>query len=127
MSIPSELKYSASHEWVLDEGDGTVTIGITEFAQQQLGDVVFVELPQVDVALCNGDEFGVIESVKAAADLFVPISGVVTDVNTQLEDEPELVNTDPYGKGWICKLRLNDTDHLQQLLDADAYTGLCKT
>ncbi len=127
MSIPSELKYSASHEWVLDEGDGTVTIGITEFAQQQLGDVVFVELPQVDVELCNGDEFGVIESVKAAADLFVPISGVVTDVNTQLEDEPELVNTDPYGKGWICKLCLNDTDHLQQLLDADAYTGLCKT
>ena len=127
MSIPSELKYSTSHEWVLDEGDGTVTIGITEFAQQQLGDVVFVELPQIDAELCNGDEFGVIESVKAAADLFVPISGVVTDVNTQLEDEPELVNTDPYGKGWICKLRLNDIDHLQQLLDADAYNGLCET
>jgi glycine cleavage system H protein len=127
MSIPSELKYSASHEWVLDKGDGTVIIGITEFAQQQLGDVVFVELPQVDAKLCNGDEFGVIESVKAAADLFVPIAGVVIDVNTQLEDEPELVNTDPHGKGWICKLRLNDIDDLQQLLDADAYTSLCET
>jgi glycine cleavage system H protein len=126
MYIPIELKYVASHEWVLDEGDGTVTVGITDFAQQQLGDVVFVELPEVDTELSADAECGVIESVKAASDLFAPIAGVVIEVNTQLEDQPELVNTDPYGDAWICKLRLNDATDLQQLLDADTYADLCE-
>ena len=126
MSIPSELKYVSSHEWVLDEGDGVVTIGITHFAQQQLGDVVFVEMPPIDTELSSEDQFGVIESVKAVSDLFAPLAGVVIKVNVTLEDEPELVNKDPYGDGWICKLRLHDVNDLQQLLDADAYAEFCE-
>lgn len=119
-NLPSNLRYAESHEWVLDNQDGTVTVGITDHAQQALGDVVFVELPEVGTALSKGQEFGVIESVKAASDLYSPIVGEVIEVNDALEDAPETVNEAPYEGGWIMKVRL-DSDSLDGLLDADAY------
>ena len=119
-NLPSNLRYAESHEWVLDNQDGTVTVGITDHAQQALGDVVFVELPEVGTALSKGQEFGVIESVKAASDLYSPIVGEVIEVNDALEDAPETVNESPYEGGWIMKVRL-DSDSLDGLLDADAY------
>jgi len=120
-SIPANLRYAESHEWVLDNGDGTAIIGITDHAQQALGDVVFVELPEVGRALAVGDEFGVIESVKAASDLYAPVSGEVLEVNDTLEDAPETVNESPYEDGWIMKVRIDDASALDDLLDADAY------
>ncbi|SDK84991.1 glycine cleavage system H protein [Franzmannia pantelleriensis] len=120
-AIPSNLRYTKSHEWVLDNGDGTVTLGITDHAQQALGDVVFVELPEVGQELASGEEFGVIESVKAASDLYAPLGGEVVAVNESLEDAPETVNESPYEDGWIAKLKLSDADALDALLDADAY------
>ena len=120
-AIPSNLRYTKSHEWVLDNGDGTVTLGITDHAQQALGDVVFVELPEVGQELASGEEFGVIESVKAASDLYAPLGGEVVAVNDALEDAPETVNESPYEDGWIAKLKLSDSDALDALLDADAY------
>ncbi|BCB08019.1 glycine cleavage system protein GcvH [Vreelandella alkaliphila] len=119
-NLPANLRYAASHEWVLDHQDGTVTIGITDHAQEALGDVVFVELPEVGQALNKGQEFGVIESVKAASDLYSPVNGEVIEVNEALEDSPETVNEAPYEGGWIMKVRLTDTA-LEGLLDADAY------
>ncbi|HCH32084.1 MAG TPA: glycine cleavage system protein GcvH [Oceanospirillaceae bacterium] len=124
-TLPQGLQYVASHEWIRNEGDGTVTIGVTDFAQEQLGDVVFVELPEVGAELASEDEFGVIESVKAASDLFAPVSGEVIEVNEQLDDDPELVNSDPYGDAWLLKIRLSNVAELQGLLDADAYSALC--
>ncbi len=123
-SIPANLRYAESHEWVLDNGDGTVTIGITDHAQEALGDVVFVELPEVGRALAVGDEFGVIESVKAASDLYAPVAGEVLDVNDALEESPEAVNESPYEDGWIMKVRLDDPSDLDNLLDADAYQAV---
>ncbi|MGM0536172.1 MAG: glycine cleavage system protein GcvH [Pseudomonadota bacterium] len=123
-SIPANLRYAESHEWVLDNGDGTVTIGITDHAQEALGDVVFVELPEVGRSLAVGDEFGVIESVKAASDLYAPVAGEVLDVNDALEDGPEAVNESPYEDGWIMKVRLDDPSDLDNLLDADAYQAV---
>ncbi|PAU79155.1 glycine cleavage system protein GcvH [Halomonas salipaludis] len=120
-AIPSNLRYTKSHEWVLDNGDGTVTLGITDHAQQALGDVVFVELPEVGQELASGEEFGVIESVKAASDLYAPLGGEVVAVNDALEDAPETVNESPYEDGWIAKLKLSDSGALDALLDADAY------
>ncbi|WGI27194.1 glycine cleavage system protein GcvH [Halomonas alkaliantarctica] len=119
-NLPANLRYAESHEWVLDNQDGTVTVGITDHAQQALGDVVFVELPEVGAALSKGQEFGVIESVKAASDLYSPVVGEVIEVNEALEDSPETVNEAPYEGGWIMKVRL-DSDSLDGLLDADAY------
>ncbi|MBS3667885.1 MULTISPECIES: glycine cleavage system protein GcvH [Halomonadaceae] len=119
-NLPANLRYAESHEWVLDNQDGTVTVGITDHAQQALGDVVFVELPEVGTALSKGQEFGVIESVKAASDLYSPVVGEVIEVNETLEDAPETVNEAPYEGGWIMKVRL-DGDALDGLLDADAY------
>lgn len=119
-NLPANLRYAESHEWVLDHQDGTVTIGITDHAQEALGDVVFVELPEVGQALNKGQEFGVIESVKAASDLYSPVNGEVIEVNEALEDSPETVNEAPYEGGWIMKVRLADTA-LDGLLDADAY------
>ena len=121
-SIPANLRYTESHEWVQDNGDGTVTIGITDHAQEALGDVVFVELPEAGRSLDKGDEFGVIESVKAASDLYAPLAGEVVEINESLEDAPETVNESPYGDGWIVKLKLGDKAGLDDLLDADAYT-----
>ena len=119
-NLPTNLRYAESHVWVLDNKDGTVTVGITDHAQQALGDVVFVELPEVGTALNKGQEFGVIESVKAASDLYSPVVGEVIEVNDALEDAPETVNEAPYEGGWIMKVRL-DSDSLDGLLDADAY------
>ena len=123
-SIPANLRYVDSHEWIQDNGDGTVTIGITDHAQQSLGDVVFVELPEVGSSLNKGDEFGVIESVKAASDLYAPLDGEVVEVNEDLEDAPETVNDSPYGDGWILKLRIEEASALDELLDADAYQAV---
>ncbi|WP_235042228.1 glycine cleavage system protein GcvH [Vreelandella profundi] len=119
-NLPANLRYAASHEWVFDHQDGTVTVGITDHAQQALGDVVFVELPEVGAALTKGQEFGVIESVKAASDLYSPVNGEVIEVNDALEDSPETVNDSPYDGGWIMKVRLEGAA-LEDLLDADAY------
>jgi len=124
-NLPQGLSYVASHEWIRNEGDGIVTIGVTDFAQEQLGDVVFVELPDVGAELMSEDEFGVIESVKAASDLFAPVSGEVIAVNEQLDDDPELVNSDPYGDAWLLQIRLSHPEELEHLLDADAYSELC--
>ncbi|SFG91087.1 glycine cleavage system protein GcvH [Neptunomonas qingdaonensis] len=124
--IRNELKYVASHEWIRDEGDGTVTIGITDHAQELLGDVVFVELPEVGSDVATGDDAGVVESVKAASDVYVPVSGEIVEVNNQLEDSPELVNSDPYGDGWFFRIKLSDASELDDLLDAEAYGELCE-
>lgn len=120
MSIPSELRYTEEHEWVRESGEA-LRVGITDFAQDQLGDVVYVELPKVGDELKRMQPFGVVESVKAASDLFSPLSGTVTAVNDRLVDEPELVNDDPYGEGWMLELKVSDAAELDGLLDADAY------
>ena len=120
MNNPENLKYTDSHEWVKQESDGTVTIGITNHAQQQLGDVVFVESPQPGRTVKKGEECGVIESVKAAADIYAPISGEVVASNPELADAPEKINQDPYG-AWMFRLKPSDTGELANLLDAAAY------
>ncbi|TXS93937.1 glycine cleavage system protein GcvH [Parahaliea maris] len=122
---PSELKYASSHEWARLEEDGTVTVGITDHAQEALGDVVFVELPGVGDTLAAGDEAGVVESVKAASDIYAPIGGEVIAVNEVLEDEPETVNSDPYNDGWFYKLQPGDAAELEKLLSAEAYQQHC--
>jgi len=120
-NIPADLKYASTHEWVRDEGDGTFTVGITEHAQDLLGDMVFVELPDVGDKVETGDDIAVAESVKAASDIYAPISGEIVAVNEDLEDAPETVNNDPYGDGWLFKIRADDSGELSNLLDADAY------
>jgi len=125
--IPSDLKYVASHEWIRVEGDGVVTVGITDHAQELLGDVVFVELPEVGAELDNGDDAGVVESVKAASDIYAPLSGEIVAVNELLVDAPETVNSDFYGDGWFFKIKLSDTSELDDLLDADGYTAHCES
>jgi len=120
-NIPSELKYATSHEWVRNEGDGTVTVGITDHAQDLLGDMVFVELPDVDDEVSTGDDVCVAESVKAASDIYAPVAGKVIAVNEDLEDSPELVNSDAFGEGWLFKLKLDDASELENLLDAEGY------
>lgn len=119
--IPKELKYLETHEWVRNEGDGTVTIGITDHAQDALGDVVFVDLPEVGTTFAAGDESAVVESVKAASDIYAPVSGEVIAINEQLEDEPETVNNSPYGDGWFYRIRMSDPSELEELLDAAGY------
>jgi len=123
---PNELKYAKTHEWARLEEDGTVTVGITDFAQSELGDIVYVELPEIDVALEAGDEAGVVESVKAASDIYAPIGGTVIAVNAALEDTPEIVNEDPYGNGWFYRIDPNDTGDLDELLDAEGYNEVCE-
>jgi len=118
---PSELKYAASHEWARLEEDGTLTVGITDHAQDALGDVVFVELPEVGSALAASDEAGVVESVKAASDIYAPVAGEVIAINDVLEDAPETVNSDPYNDGWFFKLQPSDTSELEALLSAEDY------
>ena len=119
-NIPDNLKYTKSHEWVKDEGDGSVTVGITDHAQELLGDLVFVELPEVGAELSAGSECAVVESVKAASDVYSPVDGEVLAVNEDLADSPEAINEDPYG-AWIFKLKLSDPAQLDGLLDAAAY------
>ncbi len=122
-TIPSELKYATSHEWVRNEGDGTVTVGITEHAQGLLGDMVFVELPEVGDEVSTGDDVAVAESVKAASDIYAPVSGEIVEVNEDLEDSPELVNSDAFGDGWLFKVKLDDASELDALLDAEGYAN----
>jgi len=120
MEFPEELKYTAEHEWVLVEGDLAV-IGITDFAQDSLGDVVFVELPEVGTEVTTGKAFGVVESVKAVSDVYAPVSGTVVESNEELPDAPEILNTSPYGDGWMIKIRMSDPGELDGLMDAVAY------
>lgn len=122
---PTELKYASSHEWARLEEDGTVSVGITDHAQEALGDVVFVELPEVGTVLAAADDAGVVESVKAASDIYAPVGGEVIGINGKLEDEPELVNTDPYNDGWFFKLQPSDTSELDALLSAGDYQQQC--
>lgn len=121
MDFPEELKYTEEHEWVIIE-ESVVTIGITDFAQDALGDVVFVELPEVGDNVTEGKPFGVVESVKAVSDIFSPVTGEVVEINEELPDTPEMVNTSPYEDGWMIKVRVDDVAELDDLLDADAYT-----
>ncbi|MDF1821057.1 MAG: glycine cleavage system protein GcvH [Alcanivoracaceae bacterium] len=122
-NIPAELRYASSHEWIHLEQDGTAVIGITEHAQDAMGDLVYVEMPDVGAELAAGDEAGVVESVKAASDIYAPVAGEVIAINEKLEDEPELVNNDPYNDGWLFKLKVSDPSELENLLDADAYAA----
>ena len=123
MTVPSELKYSKEHEWVKVDGD-VVTIGITDFAQSELGDIVFVELPEEGDELTSGDSFGSVESVKTVSELYAPLSGKVVEVNEELEDSPEFVNESSYDKAWMVKVELSDKAQLDELLDADAYSEM---
>ncbi|MCF6282384.1 MAG: glycine cleavage system protein GcvH [Candidatus Polarisedimenticolaceae bacterium] len=120
---PAELKYSKEHEWIREEGNDVVVIGITDHAQEQLGDLVFVELPEMGSALESGAECAVVESVKAASDIYMPLSGEVVAVNETLADTPENINDAPYGDGWIFKIKLSDSSELESLMDADAYNA----
>jgi glycine cleavage system H protein len=121
-NIPADLKYTEEHEYIRVSADGIVEIGITDYAQGELGDVVFVELPKVGAKFAKHDVFGTIEAVKAVSELFSPVSGEVTAINDRLDREPALVNTDPYGAGWMIKMRTSDSAELDALLDADTYT-----
>ena len=123
MNIPSELKYTKDHEWIKIEGD-TATIGITDFAQSELGDIVYVEVDTLDETLDAEEVFGTVEAVKTVSDLFLPLSGEIVEFNENLEDEPEKVNTDPYGDGWMIKLKFSDESQLDGLLSADDYKAL---
>ena len=120
-NIPSELKYASSHEWVRNEGDGTYTVGISEHAQELLGDMVFVDLPDVGDEVDAGEDCAVAESVKAASDIYAPISGEVVAINEELEDAPEQVNSDAYGDGWLFRVKASDESELANLLDAEGY------
>ena len=122
---PEELKYVETHEWVREDEDGSVLVGITDFAQSALGDVVYVELPEVDSEVDMGDEVAVVESVKAASDIYAPLSGRITEVNESLEGNPELVNADPYREGWFFRLKLRDVEELSSLMDSESYSELC--
>lgn len=123
MNIPAELKYTKDHEWAKVDGD-VVTVGITDYAQGELGDVVYVDLPDVGTEVSQNDTFGSIEAVKAVADMYSPVSGEVVDVNEAISDAPETINQDPYGEGWMVKIRISNPDELNSLMDAAAYKDL---
>ena len=122
MKFPEELLYAETHEWVKDEGN-QVTIGLTDYAQSQLKDIVFVDMPEAGSEFKKGDTLGVVESVKTVADIYSPVTGKVIDGNFTLKDHPEFVNTDPYGKGWILKMEINDREELKGLLSSEGYQG----
>jgi len=122
-NIPAELKYMSSHEWARKEDDGTVVVGITDHAQQALGDLVFVEAPELGTTVSSGEEAGVVESVKAASDIYTPVSGDIVAINAELEEEPELINSDPYGDGWIFSIKLADPSEWDALMTAADYAG----
>lgn len=123
MKIPSELKYTKDHEWIRVEGD-TATVGITDFAQGELGDIVYVEVETLEESLDREEVFGTVEAVKTVSDLFLPLSGTIIEVNSLLEEAPEKVNSDPYGEGWMIKLKFSDASELDTLLSAEAYKQL---
>ncbi|MGB1239136.1 MAG: glycine cleavage system protein GcvH [Pseudomonadales bacterium] len=120
-NVPSNRKYAQSHEWAMDNGDGTVTIGISDHAQELLGDVVFVELPEVGAEVEAGSEFSLVESVKAASDIYAPVSGEIVEVNEALDDSPEMINEEPFDGAWIAKVKMSDASQLDALLDAAGY------
>lgn len=124
MTFPDELKYTQDHEWIRLDADGTATVGITDFAQHELGDIVYVDISTTGQTLEQGEIFGSVEAVKTVSDLFLPISGEVLEVNGETEKNPELVNTDPYGRGWIIKLKPTDEAALNDLMTAEAYKEL---
>lgn len=123
MNIPPELRYSTDHEWVRVEGN-VATIGITDFAQDALGDVVFVEIPERGAAVTAGESFTEVESTKSVSDIYAPVTGSIVDVNDALESTPELLNSDPYGDGWLCRIEFTDGAELENLMDADGYRAL---
>jgi glycine cleavage system H protein len=125
MNIPAELKYTKDHEWIQIEGN-IATVGITDFAQGELGDIVYVDLDTLDDNVEEGEVFGSVEAVKTVSDLFMPLSGEVVEFNEGLEDDPELVNTDPYEKGWMIKIAISDSSQIENLLDAKEYQDLIK-
>lgn len=125
MNLPSELKYTKDHEWIKIE-DNIAIVGITDFAQGELGDIVYVDVDTLDDTVEEGDVFGSVEAVKTVSDLFMPLTGEVIEFNEELEDEPELVNSDPYGKGWMIKLEISDASQIDNLLDAEDYKELIK-
>ena len=125
--VPVELGYAATHEWAKQDEEGLTVIGISDHAQDALGDIVYVELPEVGQQIVAGEEAGVVESVKAASDIYAPVSGAVAEINDALEDSPETVNQDPYGDGWFFKLKVTDERELDDLLDAEAYQELCES
>ncbi len=124
-NIPADLKYANSHEWVRAEGEDTVTIGISDYAQEKLGDVVFIELPEEGATITAGDPVAVVESVKAASDIYTPVTGTVIAVNSSLEDSPEQVNEDSYENGWFFKVKLDDAAEVNDLMDAESYADQC--
>lgn len=124
--FPDDLRYAATHEWVRVEEDGSVTVGITDHAQELLGDIVFIELPEEGSVVSAKDELSVVESVKAASDIYAPVSGEIIAVNDDLADAPETVNSEPYGEGWICRILPSNPEELEELLDASAYAGICE-
>ncbi len=125
-SFPDNLKYAATHEWVRVEADGSVTVGITDHAQELLGDIVFIDLPTDGANVSAKQEISVVESVKAASDIYAPVSGRIIAINKALIDSPEIVNTSPYGDGWFCRIQPADAAELDALLDADAYAKICE-
>jgi len=120
MNVPGDLKYTKDHEWIKIDGD-IATVGITDFAQGELGDIVYVDIETVDESIDRDEVFGSVEAVKTVSDLFMPLSGEVTELNELLEDAPEKVNTDPYGEGWMIKIKLSDNSEIENLLDAEGY------
>lgn len=124
MSFPDDLKYTREHEWVRDNNDGTITIGITDFAQGELGDIVFVEIEPAGSEFDKDEVFGTVEAVKTVSELFSPVTGEISEINEKLEDDPELVNNDPYGEGWMVKMKLSDASELNELLSAADYQEL---
>jgi glycine cleavage system H protein len=125
-NVPADLKYASSHEWAREEASDVITVGISDFAQDQLGDVVFVELPEVDAEIEAGDPIAVVESVKAASDIYAPVSGTIIEVNEALEDAPQLVNEDSFEDGWFFKIKMSDPAELSNLMDAESYQDLCE-
>jgi len=126
-NIPNELKYSKSHEWIKDQGEGIFSIGITDHAQDQLGDMVYVELQEVGLTMKAGEECAVVESVKAASEIFMPISGEIVEVNAGLSDTPEAINQDPYSAGWLLKVKASQVEEIQSLLDSKAYSAFIES
>ncbi len=124
--IPEDLRYAQTHEWISVAHDGVATVGITDHAQELLGDIVFVELPEVGAKVSVSEESGVVESVKAASDIYAPVSGEIIEVNERLTEEPELVNSDPYGDGWFYRMQIAEAKEVEALLDADGYGDLCE-
>lgn len=122
--IPKDLSYTKTHEWIGNDGDGTITVGITDYAQSSLGDLVFVELPETGTKVSAGDAVAVVESVKAASDIYAPVDGEIAEINEELADSPERVNEDAFGQGWLFKISIENESALDDLLDADAYKAM---